>query len=71
MQLHEHDAKVDFDICYFKGKLARARADGDMELVARLEKQIDLLEDCVVLYRITRAPERRVFYFDSNQPDNK
>ena len=71
MQPNEHDDKVDFDICYLKGKLGSARADGYMELAASLEQQIDLLEDCVILSRIARTPERRVFFIDINQPDNQ
>lgn len=35
-----------------------------LEKVYRIWKQLQLLEDAVVIYRIVRAPERRVFYID-------
>jgi len=35
-----------------------------LEKVYRVWKQLQLLEDAVVIYRIVRAPERRVFYVD-------
>jgi len=35
-----------------------------LEKVYRVWKQLQLLEDAVVIYRIVRAPERRVFYID-------
>jgi hypothetical protein len=35
-----------------------------LEDVYRVWKQLQLLEDSVVIYRIVRAPERRVFYID-------
>lgn len=33
--------------------------------VYRIWRQLNLLEDAVVIYRIVRAPERRVFYIDT------
>lgn len=36
-----------------------------IESVYRIWKQLTLLEDAVVIYRIVRAPERRVFYIDT------
>jgi hypothetical protein len=38
-----------------------------LEAVYKTYKQKDLLEDCILIYRIVRAPERRVFYIDVGQ----
>lgn len=38
-----------------------------LESVYKTYKQKDLLEDCILIYRIVRAPERRVFYVDVGQ----
>lgn len=35
-----------------------------LESVRRIWKQLQLAEDAMVIYRITRAPERRIFYLD-------
>ena len=35
-----------------------------LESIYKVYKQKDLLEDCILIYRIVRAPERRVFYID-------
>ena len=35
-----------------------------LESIYKTYKQKDLLEDCILIYRITRAPERRVFKID-------
>jgi len=35
-----------------------------LESIYKVYKQKDLLEDCILIYRITRAPERRVFKID-------
>ena len=35
-----------------------------LESVYKVYKQKDLLEDSIIIYRIVRAPERRVFYID-------
>ena len=35
-----------------------------LEKIYRVWKQLQLLEDAVIIYRIVRAPERRVFYVD-------
>ena len=43
-----------------------------LEKVYRVWKQLQLLEDAVVIYRIVRAPERRVFYIDiGKMPSHK
>jgi hypothetical protein len=38
-----------------------------LEAVYKTYKQKDLLEDCILIYRIVRAPERRVFKIDVGQ----
>ena len=38
-----------------------------LEAVYKTYKQKDLLEECILIYRIVRAPERRVFYIDVGQ----
>ncbi len=38
--------------------------DSVLRAVYRAQKQKELLEDAVIIYRIQRAPERRVFYID-------
>jgi hypothetical protein len=35
-----------------------------LEAIYKVYKQKDLLEDAILIYRIVRAPERRVFYID-------
>ena len=43
-----------------------------LEYVYRVWRQLILLEDAVVIYRIVRAPERRAFYIDvGKQPAHK
>ncbi len=42
-----------------------------LELVYKVYKQKELLEDAIIIYRIQRAPERRVFYIDvGNMPSH-
>jgi hypothetical protein len=36
-----------------------------LESIYKVYKQKDLLEDCILIYRVVRAPERRVFYIDT------
>jgi hypothetical protein len=36
-----------------------------LEQIYKVWKQKDLLEDSIIIYRIVRAPERRVFYIDT------
>lgn len=38
--------------------------DSILRAVYRAQKQKELLEDSIIIYRIQRAPERRVFYID-------
>jgi hypothetical protein len=35
-----------------------------LELIFKVYKQKELLEDAIIIYRVQRAPERRVFYID-------
>ena len=43
-----------------------------LEKVYKAYKQVTLLEDSILIYRVHRAPERRVFYIDTgNMPTNK
>ena len=43
-----------------------------LQAATKAFKQLGLLEDSVVIYRIVRAPERRVFYIDTgNMPPHK
>jgi len=42
-----------------------------METIFKVYKQKELLEDAIIIYRIQRAPERRVFYIDvGNMPSH-
>ena len=43
-----------------------------LEAVFKVYKQKELLEDSIIIYRVQRAPERRVFYVDvGNMPAHK
>ena len=43
-----------------------------LEQVFKVYKQKELLEDAIIIYRVQRAPERRVFYIDvGNMPTSK
>lgn len=40
-----------------------------LEIIFKVYKQKELLEDAIIIYRVQRAPERRVFYIDvGNMP---
>ena len=42
-----------------------------LESIFKVYKQKELLEDAIIIYRIQRAPERRVFYIDvGNMPSH-
>lgn len=46
--------------------------DSILESVFKVYKQKELLEDSIIIYRVQRAPERRVFYVDvGNMPAHK
>ena len=43
-----------------------------LEPIFKVYKQKELLEDAILIYRVQRAPERRVFYIDvGNMPTHK
>lgn len=43
-----------------------------LEAIFKVYKQKELLEDSILIYRVHRAPERRIFYIDvGNMPPNK
>ncbi len=43
-----------------------------LESIFKVYKQKELLEDSIIIYRVQRAPERRVFYIDvGNMPTHK
>ncbi|ALY07001.1 putative portal vertex protein [Vibrio phage vB_VmeM-32] len=45
---------------------------GRLNAVVKPANQLKMLEDAMVIYRITRAPERRIFYIDvDNMPPKK
>jgi hypothetical protein len=51
---------------------SRKRVISNLQKAVRPWNQLKMLEDAVVIYRISRAPERRVFYVDvGNLPKNK
>ena len=42
-----------------------------LEIIFKVYKQKELLEDAIIIYRVQRAPERRVFYVDvGNMPSH-
>lgn len=61
--VYAHSGKTDVD-----GKTII----GYLHNVIKPANQLKMLEDAMVIYRITRAPERRVFYIDvGNMPNRK
>lgn len=65
-------------ICYSNSGLFRETPDGSLIAISCLDKafraanQLRLLEDAIIIYRLSRAPERRVFYIDvGNLPKTK
>jgi hypothetical protein len=68
--------KLTFDsICYVNSGLADSKANqviGYMHKALKPFNQLRMIEDAIVIYRISRAPERRVFYIDvGNLPKMK
>lgn len=47
------------------------RIIGHLQQAVKPANQLKMLEDAMVIYRITRAPERRVFYIDVGTMPNK
>lgn len=61
--VYSHSGKTDIDSKTIVGYLHN---------VIKPANQLKMLEDAMVIYRITRAPERRVFYIDvGNMPNRK
>ncbi len=62
-------------ICYVHSGLfdaTRKRVFGYLQKAIKPLNQLRMIEDAVVIYRISRAPERRIFYIDvGNLPKNK
>lgn len=62
-------------ICFIHSGLfdsSRKRVIGYLHKAIKALNQLRMIEDAVVIYRITRAPERRVFYVDvGNLPKQK
>lgn len=62
-------------VCYINSGLydsTRRRVFGYLQKAIKPLNQLRMIEDAVVVYRISRAPERRVFYVDvGNLPKNK
>jgi len=62
-------------ICYINSGLydtTRKRVFGYLHKAIKPLNQLRMIEDAVIIYRISRAPERRVFYVDvGNLPKNK
>jgi len=62
-------------ICYVNSGLfdgAKKRVIGHLHKAIKPLNQLRMIEDAVVIYRIARAPERRIFYIDvGNLPKNK
>lgn len=59
---YAHSGLMDCDDKYIIGYLHRA---------VKPANQLKLLEDAMVVYRITRAPERRVFFIDTGNMNNR
>lgn len=47
------------------------RIIGYLHQAVKPANQLKLLEDAMVIYRLTRAPDRRVFYIDTGQMQNR
>lgn len=47
------------------------RVIGYLHQAVKPANQLKLLEDAMVIYRLTRAPDRRVFYIDTGQMQNR
>jgi hypothetical protein len=62
-------------ICYFPSGLfdpSRSRAISYLQKAIKPLNQLRMVEDATVIYRLSRAPERRIFYVDvGSLPKNK
>jgi hypothetical protein len=66
----EH-GKIDFseDLAYFREKLAKCLNSHNPTACKKLEKQIELLEDSLVVYRISRSSEKIIYDTEGNLID--
>ena len=55
----EGQVDIEADIAQLQKNLEAAQTAGDLEKVTKIEKQIALLEDAVVIYRISRHSEQK------------
>jgi len=55
---------IDAELDHLRKKLESACLGGNVDEISRLERQVSLLEDSVIVYRLTSAPERRMFTVD-------
>lgn len=61
-------AMIHFTMCDDMG-VSAPFGDSILKPIHRVYRQLAMIEDAVIIYRIVRAPERRVFYIDvGNQP---
>lgn len=61
-------AMIHFTMCDDMG-VAAPFGESVLKPIYRVYRQLSMIEDAVIIYRIVRAPERRVFYIDvGNQP---
>jgi hypothetical protein len=54
----------DADLQYFRDRLERVKLTGDEQAIFKAQKQLELLEDATIIYRIGRAPTRKVIDVD-------
>jgi hypothetical protein len=53
------------DVAYFEQLLVEAEASGNADEIARAQKRVDLMRDAITIYRLTRAPDQRIFMVDA------
>jgi hypothetical protein len=63
--------KIDFseDLNYFKEKLRKCMELRNPTACKKLEKQVELLEDALVVYRISRSDEKIIYDTEGNLID--
>ena len=57
--------KAEDDVAYFEQLLVEAEASGNADEIARAQKRVDLMRDAITIYRLTRAPDQRIFMVDA------
>jgi len=71
LEVVPNDAVVHFTLSDTMGPTSPF-GESILKPVIRTFKQMGLLEDAIIIYRVVRAPERRVFYIDvGNMPPQK